>query len=140
MATARNIGIADIAFTADADLTLGQYHAVTVASTVGNVKLATGACNPTPLGVLQNSPSAGQEAQVRMLGPSKLFVVTGSGSQLQFGKYATINACGQGIPVSTDPGSPIFARNIGATVAVSASQYAEVFVYGGFSACNVTAS
>jgi hypothetical protein len=139
MATARDIGIADVAFTADVDLTAVQYYAVAPASTAGNVKIATGTCNPAPFGVLQNSPSAGQEARVRMLGPSKLFVVTGSGSALNYGAYAMVNASGQGIPLATDGGSAIFARNIGATVAVSSSQYAEVFLLP-LAVCAVAAS
>ena len=139
MATARDIGVADVAFIADVDLTAGQYYAVTGASTANKVALATGGSNPAPLGVLQNSPSAGQEARVRMFGPNKLFVKTPSGSALNLWSYVTVNASGQGIPLATDGGSPIFGRNIGATVAVSACRYAEVFIWP-FASCAMSAS
>ena len=72
MANYRDMGIADVSFLADVDLTQKQYYFVMPASTAGNVTTSTGACNPAPLGVLQNSPSLGQEATVRILGFTKL--------------------------------------------------------------------
>ena len=62
----------DVSFIADADMTTKQYKFVTVASAVGYVKMSTGASNPAPLGILQNSPSQNQEARVRVFGFSKL--------------------------------------------------------------------
>ncbi len=62
----------DVSFIADADMTTKQYKFVTVASAVGYVKMSTGASNPVPIGVLQNSPSQNQEARVRLFGYTKL--------------------------------------------------------------------
>src|SRR3990172_3149123 len=77
MATYKAVSIdGDVSFQADVDLTLVQYYFFAAASTAGNVKVATGASNPVPIGVLQNAPSAGQEAQVRVFGMSKVFAVT----------------------------------------------------------------
>ncbi len=129
MATWQDIGLLDLTFKADVDLTLHQYYFVSPASTAGNVGIATGGSNPAPFGVLQNSPSLGQEARVRPLGPTKLFIKTGSGSALGFGRYAMVNASGQGTAMATDGGSSIVARNLGAGVAVSSSQVIEAFVW-----------
>ena len=139
MATYKDMGITDVAFYADGDLTLAQYYHVTVASTAGYVKVATGACNPAPLGVLQNAPSAGQEARVRLLGLSKVFAVTGSGSALQSGKYFTVNASGQAVPVATDGGSPVSGRWLDTTAPVSASRYGQAFIWP-FATCAISAS
>lgn len=139
MATSQDIGLSDMTFVADVDLTLAQYYFVTMASTTGNVQAATGASNPAPLGVLQNSPSLGQEARVRPLGPTKLFCKTGSGSAIGWGRYITVNASGQGIPMATDGGSAICGRNVGAAIAVSSSQYIDAFVWP-WATCALSAS
>jgi len=141
MATKRHIGVADVTYKADVDLTGVQYYFVTAASTAGNVKVATGASNPAPLGVLQNSPSLGQEARLSMLGPTKVFAVTPSTCGIAQGRYVTVNASGQAIPLATESGSPIVGRNIGNVNApVSASRFIEIFFFGPLSACAVSAS
>jgi len=71
MARYADIGIKPMPFTADADLTAKQWMLVSPASTAGNVKATASACNPTPLGILVNDPSAGQAAEVVILGPTK---------------------------------------------------------------------
>ena len=139
MATWQDIGLLDLTFKADVDLTLNQYYFVSPASTTGNVKVATGASNPAPFGVLQNSPSLGQEARVRPLGPTKLFCVTGSGSAIGYGRYIMVNASGQGIPLATDGGSAVVGRNLGAAIAVSSSQVIDAFVWP-WATCALSAS
>ena len=139
MASWQDIGLSDMTFVADVDLTLAQYYFVSPASTAGNVGVATGASNPAPLGVLQNSPSLGQEARVRPFGPPKLFIKTGSGSALGFGRYIIVNASGQGIPLATDGGSATMGRNVGAGVAVSSSQVIDAFVWP-WATCAISAS
>ncbi len=97
MANYRDIGIADATFTADVDLTQKQYYFVACASTAGNVGVATGTCAPVPLGILQNSPSLGQEAQVRVLGFSKLVCeVDASGCNLAWRNFVYCASDGQG--------------------------------------------
>ena len=69
-------GIVPVPFTADNDMTAYQYLLVMPASIAGNVAIydneATGgAGSPAPIGVLQNDPSAGQEASVKCLGFTK---------------------------------------------------------------------
>ncbi len=60
----------DVSFIADQDLTAKQYTWVGPASTYNNVASVSGA-SPAPFGILQNSPSLGQEARVRVFGFSK---------------------------------------------------------------------
>lgn len=109
MANYRDLGIADATFIADVDLTQKQFHFVQAASTAGQVGLATGTCNPIPIGVLQNSPSLGQEAAVRVLGYSKLVCeVDASGCNLAWRNFVYCASDGQGQGASVT-GSPVNA-------------------------------
>lgn len=128
MATYKDMGIADVPFLADADLTLSQYYFVTPASTAGYVKIATGASNPAPIGVLQNAPSAGQEARVRLLGLSKVFALTTSSSSLTYGRYLSTNASGQAIAVGDLSTCIITGRWLDTATGVSASRYGQAFI------------
>ena len=141
MAVYHDIPGVDVSFVAATDLTGLQYHFVKPGSVLGEVVVANGASNPAPFGILQNAPSPTQEARVRLLGPSKLFCLTGATCGIAYGRFVTVNASGQGIPIATEAGSPILARNIGDTMAVSASQFIEVFYFGaGLNACATSAS
>jgi len=76
----------DYTYIADVDLSSYQYRFVRAASTAGKVELNTtvgGSC----LGVLQNDPTAGEEATVRRLGQSKvrLTAEASNASPLTFG-------------------------------------------------------
>src|SRR3990167_4948758 len=109
MANYRDIGISDVTFIADVDLSLKAYYFVQCASTAGNVGIATGTCNPVPLGILQNSPSLGQEAQVRVLGFSKLVCeVDGSGCNFGWRNFVFCASDGQG-QAACITGSPVNA-------------------------------
>lgn len=128
MANYRDIGIADATFIADADLTQRQYHFVMCSSTVGNVQLATGTCNPMPIGVLQNSPSLGQEATVRVLGYTKLVCeVDPSGCNLVWRQYVYCASDGQGQGASVT-GSPVNALYLDTGV-TSGSVKAQVYLF-----------
>lgn len=126
MATYHNINLTDAPFLADADLTTKQYYFVTAASTAGYVKLATGASNPTPLGILQNSPSAGQEARVRLLGPSKVYAAVGS-CNLNVGNMIVAASTGEAVSV-TGYGT-VNARWLGPAT-TSGTVYGEVIIFG----------
>ncbi len=79
MAAYYDLGIADVPFIADADLSssTNQYCFVTLSGCADDkVYLANSASAPYPIGILQNSPCSGEEAQVRVLGVSKLRVDT----------------------------------------------------------------
>ena len=132
MAHYHDSGIADVSFTADVDLTAKQYLFVTLASTMGNVKVATGASNPTVFGVLQNSPSAGQEARVRVLGFTKLVGENGT-CNLTVGTFMTSGSDGQGESVALS-GCPAVARWMGPTNSTAGSIIGEALLFG-FSAC-----
>lgn len=58
-------------FIADEDLTTRQHMLVKAASATGYVASNTSCCDPYPLGILENDPSAGQEAAVTVLGFTK---------------------------------------------------------------------
>lgn len=140
MAVYQSLGIADMTFTADADLTSWQYRFVTVASTVGNVKAATGASNPMPVGVLQNSPSAGQEARVTVFGPTKLVARDTGTCNVRYGKLLSASNGGQGYVHDTGTGSAVVARWLDAAI-TSGSAIGQAFVFGlGFATCAIAAS
>ncbi len=134
-----SIGITDMSFTADVDLTAAQYRFVTVASTAGNVTCNTGASNPTPVGVLQNSPSQGQEAKVRVLGPTKIVANTNSTSALIFGRFFTASDGGQAMASTSETGQVVLGRWLDATVAVSSCAIGQAFIWAGLSVCMASA-
>jgi len=78
MATYSGFGF-DYTFTADVDLSSNQWFLVTTASTAGNVKVATGGSGPIAIGVLQDDPTAGEAAAVRVLGTTKVWGQRGYG-------------------------------------------------------------
>ena len=138
MAVYHTIPGADVSFVAAVNLSSCQYFFVQAGSVAGEVTGATGASNPAPLGVLQNSPSAGQEARVRLVGPTKVKAVTGSSCGIAYGRFILSTAAGEANSPATENGSPICGRWIGKSVPVSASRYGEAFLFG-FSACHVSA-
>jgi len=117
----------DVSFQADVDLTLIQYYFVTPASTAGNVKVATGASNPAPMGVLQNAPSAGQEARVRVMGMSKVFAVTDGTCALAWGRFLTANASGQAAGVAAEQAVTL-GRWLDTSAPLSASRFGNAFI------------
>jgi hypothetical protein len=128
MAHYLEIGISDAPFLADVDLTTCHY-----------VTGATGASNPAPLGVLQNSPSLGQEARVRVLGFSKVIGVTPSGCGLAYGRYFSVSTVGQAVPTASETGQPIYGRWLDANLAVSSSAIGMILMAGMFGTCPVSA-
>jgi len=128
----------DLSFTAAVNLSVKQYYAVTPGSVVGEVTSATGASNPAPIGILQNAPSAGQEAKVRVYGISKLFAETGGTSALGFGKFFSFNASGAGTHSASETGLA-FGRWLDATLAVSSCAFGMV-LFNGMGTCAMSAS
>lgn len=63
---ASSIGVLDLSFVAEGDLSGSQYCAVALGSTKGTCKIC--GVNDKPIGVLQNKPKAGEAATVRRLG------------------------------------------------------------------------
>jgi len=140
MAKYQDLSISDASFTAAVDLTLVQYYFVRAGSVAGEVAIANGASNPTPLGVLQNAPSPGQEARVRVLGFSKVFAVTGGTCGIGYGRFITVNASGQAIPTATEAGSAVMGRWLDTGAPVSASRFGQAFINcAGFAPCAVSA-
>lgn len=130
-------GTTDVSYIAAVNLSSYQYHAVIAGSVLGEVSSATGASNPAPIGILQNAPSAGEEARVRLYGVSKIFAKTNSTSALGYGKYFSLNASGQGEQSASETG-PTFGRWLDATVAVSTCAYGMV-VFNPLGTCALSA-
>lgn len=85
----------DLPFTAAVDLSGYQYYFVHSGSVAGEVAPVT-ANGASCLGVLQNDPKAGEEAQVRILGVSKVRGdCEGSSSPLSWGVF--IKSASQGM-------------------------------------------
>lgn len=139
MANYLSIGLNPAAFVADADFSnaCAIYRFVTVASTNGNVRMATSGCNPTPLGVLQNSPCAGEAAEVTVLGPT-ILKARATACNLTFGKFLFSGSDGVGEPVATDSGSCIAAKWLGPTVTSGSAYGSALFL--GFATCVVSGS
>ncbi len=141
MAKNFNLGIADAPFIAGEDLSAShnQYRFVylTCGGTAGasgspdKVKLATGASLPIPIGVLQNSPCENEEAQVRLIGCTRLRCSTAvdannntSGSPIYQGNFLISGSSGMGIKSQWISGcyaaSPILARALEDVLTASA--------------------
>ena len=111
MANYFNAGISEVPFTADEDLESYQWYLVMAASTNGNVQLfdilPTAASPRYPVGVLVNSPSLGQEAQVKCLGFAKaLGLVTAC--YLKNGTLLSVRNGGYFTSASEDASDPIY--------------------------------
>ena len=124
-------------FTADVDLSAKQYYWVIGASTQGNVGLATGGCNPTPLGILQNAPTLGQPARVRLFGRSQAVASGGAACNLLWTRFVTAGSNGATISVGADTGCPALARWLsGSIISTGCQATCSVFLSGmGFGAC-----
>jgi len=86
---------------ASGDLSDKQYHFVELANTEGYVRAATGASGPMPIGVLQNDPEDGEEAQVRILGVTQVYA--NAASAINVGDFVTSGSDGQAILATGSP-------------------------------------
>lgn len=131
MANYFNAGISEVSFLADEDLTAYQWHLVMAASVVGNVQLfdilPTAACPRIPIGVLTNSPSLGQEAEVKCLGFAKARAAVVGGSGLQFGSLLCVSNAGHFVSASDDESDPIYGMWFGPDI-TSGSGYGNVLL------------
>jgi len=84
---------------AENDLSSKQYYFVEL-SGVDQVDVCDGATDKA-IGVLQNKPTAGHAAQVRVLGVSKV-VSDGSGTAIGVGDYVGTDANGKAVKKSAD--------------------------------------
>ena len=136
MANYRDIGVSDAPFKAGVDLTQKAYYFVAPGSVAGEVIVAVGPSgNPWPVGILQNSPSSGQEAQVRVLGFSKA-VVEANACSLRWGAWLNCASDGQAEPhataaegVTAHGGSPTVARYMDSGTVSSGSAIAQVMIH-----------
>lgn len=95
MATFSGWGWDQGTWSASGDLSSKQYHFVEVANNEGYVRAATGASGPIPIGVLQNDPQDGEEAQVRILGVTQVYA--DAASAIGAGDFITSGSDGQAV-------------------------------------------
>ncbi|PJB51059.1 MAG: hypothetical protein CO103_00730 [Chloroflexi bacterium CG_4_9_14_3_um_filter_45_9] len=107
-------GVLDLSgLKANADLNSYQYYFVKAGSVTGEVAVNATAAGSV-LGVLQNDPRQGEEAQVRVLGTTKLRITSeASGSPVTFGGFIKSSSTGMGC------GSINFAASAFNAVAIS---------------------
>lgn len=108
----------DEVFKANGDLSTCQYRFVQIHTVDGEVTGATGASNPAPIGVLQNAPTASQNAIVRLFGRSQL-TVPATACTLNRGYFVSSTGCGGGIYAGAS--APFFGRAISGSVASGAA-------------------
>lgn len=106
--------VVDELFTAATDLSSRQYYFVVPSSSPGEVTAATGASNPTPLGVLQNAPTASQLARVRVFGRTQI-AASPNACDIGWANFITANACGAGI-ASIQSGCTVLGRWLSASL------------------------
>jgi len=130
MANYFSAGIGAVPFKADEDLSSWQYRLVMASSTVGNVQkhdiLLTAASPRVPLGILQNDPSAGQEASVKMIGFTKVLGQV-SGCYLNFGSLLSCSNNGAMLSASDAKDDHTFGIWLGPN-ATSGSIYGNAMV------------
>jgi len=128
MANYFNAGITEVSFLADEDLTTWQWRLVMAASRVGYVQkfdiLPTATSPRTPVGILVNDPSAGQEAAVKVIGFTKALAQAGA-CYLAHGALLSVSNDGQFCSASEDTDDPIYGIWFGPD-ATSGSIYGNV--------------
>lgn len=137
MATQRNISITPATFVAAVDFSACAttlYRGARAGSVAGEVALANGASNPQVLGVLQNSPSAGQETAIVLIGTTKIAGRV-SGCNLVFGRYLSCASDGF-FEAASSAGSLVAAMWLGSNVTgVGTSAIGDAMFYGLTSSC-----
>ena len=145
MAATKHIGIVPAPYVADVDLsaTCALYRFVRIsgsaAGSFNKVLLGNGASNPAALGVIQNSPSSGQEAAVVTLGYTKL-VGRATTCILTFGRYIMCASDGVAEPPVTSNGSPVCGRWEGENITTQGTSNIGVAFLFGFTTCHVSPS
>lgn len=131
MANYFSAGIGSVPFLADEDMSANwQYRLVMAASTVGYVQkfdiLLTATSPRHPLGVLQNDPSLGQEASIKMIGFTKVVGQVATCTLIQ-GALLSVSNAGQMIAASQDSDDLTYGVWLGPNV-TSGSAYGNALV------------
>ena len=108
----------DEVFKANGDLSTCQYRFVKLHTVEGEVTGANGASGAAPIGVLQNAPTASQNAVVRFFGRSQL-TVPATACTLLPGYFVSSTGCGGGI--HSGASGMVFGRVLSGSVASNAT-------------------
>ena len=114
--------VIDVTFIAENDLSAKQYHFVEV-SAENKVDVCDGVTD-VAVGILQNDPTAGKAAHVRILGLSKL----SANEALSVGDLVGASADGQGAPYVNGTDTTKYIRGIVVKAADNAAEIAEVLL------------
>ena len=140
MSTHRHIGIVGTTFVAAVDFSAcptSLYRLVRAGSINGEVNLANGASGPVPLGVLQDTPSPGQGAEIILLGTTKLMGrVNGSGCNLVAGRYVVSGSDGTVEAASVSGCGVYCAMWLGPTVSTAGASAIGEAIFYGLSTCS----
>lgn len=125
-----NDGILPVSFVAGEDLTTWQYLAVKMVASGGyKVAKCITSWSPTAIGILQNDPSAGQEATVKVLGFTKAYAHVLSSCVLVPGNLLLVASDGALEPVSATT-CAVVARWADELRSTTGSHLGNVFFYG----------
>ena len=124
-------------FTADADLTAKQWTLVIPSSTAGKCQTAVSGCSILPVGILTNDPSAGQAAEVVVLGFAKAKARVGATCWLSNGTL--LKGASDAIlePVGASD-MPVLARWLGARNTTAAASILGNVMFLGLSGASST--
>lgn len=104
-------------FTAGEDLSSYAGYFVAPGSVLNEVRLCTCVATPVPIGVLQNAPTVGQVARVRVYGRTTIAGSPNeSGCNLKFGRWITAGCAGAAATPLAGT-CPVFGRWLSASVA-----------------------
>lgn len=126
-----NDGIKPVSFIADEDLTTWQYKVVKLTASGGNtVERCLSASQATPIGVLQNDPSAGQEASVKCIGFTKCRCDINSTCLLVPGNLLMVACDSGGLMPTGVSGCAVVGRWVDELRSTSGSHIGNVLFYG----------
>ena len=143
MAKVYQDGIIPISMLADADVSAKQYYCVRTASTDGYAKVANGASNSAPIGILQDDvgDEVGDAVSIKTFGFSLGVVsacdIAGNACVIKFGTYLRTGSNGQ--LYATGGGDAIATARAFDSMSTGCG-ILNVFFFGGAAGCAVAAS
>jgi len=138
MASYWDVGM-KVPFVADEDLSnaCAQWKLVSPASTGGYVIATKSTCDGIALGVLQNSPCAGQAAEVVILGPTKARCRYAGGCLLKNGKFLKAASDGYLEPLDSTTADFPLARYFDADFSTTDASVVANVVFLSISSCGM---
>lgn len=144
MAHVKNMSVTSVTFKADTDLTTKQYFVLAAASIVDRVKVATAACDPTPLGIQQDDVASaiGSAVEVGIFGPmyAQVAACDLAGNACPVGFWDALTCASDGKLRRAGSGGIVNARSMWEITTACNTAVIPVFFFGSISPCAVAAS